>query len=274
MASEHSAFAEYGCSDGPLLVYFHGAPGAPQEAAVFDLPAKQYGLRVISFERFTAPAGLSTESSFLALAAAIEREAAGRPVVLVGFSIGAFAAVQTCRYMTSRVSALHLISAAAPLESGDFLPHMAGKAVFQLARNQPRLFVLLSYWQSLLARWLPTALFRLIFASAQGADKPLAATPAFQAEIKQLLQHSFGRGLAGYMRDVRAYAQPWQQSLAEISVTTHIWHGSADNWSPPAMADCLAQHLPKAERTILPGLSHYSCLQAVAERICQQLEDK
>ncbi len=272
MVSEPLSFVQYGCSDGALLVYFYGAPGSVDEAALFDQAAKQYGISVLCFDRFALPATGSSESYFRALATALEQQAAGRSMVLVGFSIGAFIALQTCRYLGAKVRGLHLISAAAPLDAGDFLPQMAGKTVFQLARQHPWLFALLSYWQGLLARWLPSVVFRLIFASAQGADRQLAASPVFQAEMKQTLRYSFSQGLAGYMRDVRAYVQPWQKSLAEINVATQIWHGSEDNWSPPAMADCLAQSLPSAESCVLPGLSHYSCLQAVVERICQQIK--
>lgn len=47
-----------------------------------------------------------------------------------------------------------------------------------------------------------------------------------------------------------------------------IWQGGADTWSPPAMADCLADRLPAVvgvER--LAGLSHYSCLFEAVPRI-------
>jgi len=96
-----------------IVVYFHGAPGAPEECSTFDLEGKNHGLTFICFDRF---------------------------------------------------------SAAAPLESGDYLEAMAGKQVFKLAKAAPALFVLLSYWQGLLAWLAPNALFRLLFASAAGAD--------------------------------------------------------------------------------------------------------
>jgi pimeloyl-ACP methyl ester carboxylesterase len=74
-------------------------------------------------------------------------------VDVVGFSIGSFIALQTFRYMTNGVGSLHLVSAAAPLEAGDYLVTMAGKQVFKLAKVVPALFVLLSYWQGLFT-WL------------------------------------------------------------------------------------------------------------------------
>jgi pimeloyl-ACP methyl ester carboxylesterase len=93
------------------------------------------------------------------LAKEISKQTAGEKIDVIGFSIGAFIARQTCRYLANEVKNLHLISAAAPLEAGDFLDTMAGKQVFRLAKAFPVLFVLLSYWQGLLALLFPNALF-------------------------------------------------------------------------------------------------------------------
>jgi len=62
-------------------------------------------------------------------------------VDVVGFSIGAFIALQTSRYMANGVESLHLVSAAAPLESGNYLAAMAGKQIFMLAKAAPALFI-------------------------------------------------------------------------------------------------------------------------------------
>lgn len=85
-------------------------------------------------------------------------------------------ALRTCRYLGGRVEKLHLISAAAPLDGGDFLASMAGQAVFRLARATPLLFLLLSGWQGLLARFAPHVLFKLLFASARGSDVAMCGT--------------------------------------------------------------------------------------------------
>jgi len=159
------------------------------------------------------------------LAAAILKQAAGEKVDVIGFSIGAFIALQTCRYLPDRVRSLHLVSAAAPLEAGDSLNAMAGKQVFQLAKAFPVLFVLLSYWQSLLALLSPSALFRLLFANVAGDDNALAADLEFQSGIINVLKSCFIGRIRGYVRDVQSYVLPWNTTLSEIAVNTHIWHG-------------------------------------------------
>lgn len=265
-------FSQFGSDNGKTVIYFHGAPGAPEECAIFDLYAKEQGLRFICFDRFSGDCSIAGEAYYQLLAQEISKQDAGKKVDVVGFSIGAFIALQTCRYLGNEVRSLHLISAAAPLDAGDFLEAMAGKQVFQLVKTAPILFVLLSYWQGLLALLFPNALFRLLFASAAGDDKALSDDRAFQSGITQVLRACFIGRVQGYLRDVKAYVQPWKDTLSGINANTHIWHGAEDNWSPVAMAAYLASAIPGCTSTeIFNGLSHYSCLYRAAPEICRQL---
>lgn len=265
-------FSQFGADNGRLVVYFHGAPGAPEECEIFDLKGKKNDLTFICFDRFAVDSSISGETYYRLLAEEISRKAAGQQVDVIGFSIGAFIALQTCRYMANGAGNLHLVSAAAPLEAGDFLEAMAGKQVFRLAKTFPALFILLSYWQGLLALFFPNALFRLLFASAAAADKALVADPAFQSSITKVLKSCFRGRVRGYARDIGAYVQPWKTTLSDITVNTHLWHGAQDNWSPKLMADYLASAIPGCTSTqIFDGLSHYSCLYRAAPEICNLL---
>jgi pimeloyl-ACP methyl ester carboxylesterase len=262
-------FSRFGSDNGHIVVYFHGAPGAPEECSIFDLEGKNHGLTFICLDRFSADPSINGEAYFKLLAAEISRIASGKQVDVVGFSIGAFIALQTFRYMTNGVGSLHLVSAAAPLEAGDHLETMAGKQVFKLAKVVPALFVLLSYWQGLLAWLSPNALFHLLFTSAAGEDKVLAADREFRAGITKVLKACFIGHVQGYARDIGHYVRPWKTTLTEISVNTYIWHGAEDNWSPPLMAEYLKSAIPGCTSTkIFNGLSHYSCLYQAAPGIC------
>ncbi len=261
-------FCHYGANNGRIVIYFHGAPGAPEECVVFDRYAKENGLRFICFDRFTIGSSIVGEAYYQFLAQEISKLADGKQVDVVGFSIGAFIALQTCRYLPEGVKNLHLISAAAPLEAGDFLNAMAGKQVLQMAKTFPALFVLLSYWQKFLALLFPNALFHLLFASAAGEDKALAVESHFKASITRVLRSCFIDRLQGYLRDIKAYVQPWETTLSEVSVNTYIWHGAEDNWSPKSMAEYLKSAIPGCSHMeIMEGLSHYSCLYEAVRKI-------
>ncbi|TAN68121.1 MAG: alpha/beta hydrolase [Methylobacter sp.] len=268
-------FSQFGSDNGKTVIYFHGAPGAPEECAIFDLYAKEQDLRFICFDRFSGDYSITGDAYYQLLAQEISKQAAGKQVDVIGFSIGAFIALQTCRYLGNGVRNLHLISAAAPLDAGDFLESMAGKQVFQSAKTFPALFVLLSYWQGLLASLFPNALFRLLFASAAGGDKALSVDRAFQSSITKVLRSCFIGRIQGYVRDVKAYVHPWKDTLSGINANTHIWHGADDNWSPVSMAEFLHSALPGCSSIeIFNGLSHYSCLYRAAPEICRQLGDQ
>jgi len=265
-------FSQFGSDNGKTVIYFHGAPGAPEECAIFDLYAKEHGLTIICFDRFSGDDSIAGETYYQLLAQEISKQAAGKQVDVIGFSIGAFIALQTCRYLYNGVRSLHLISVAAPLDAGGFLEAMAGKQVFQLAKTFPILFVLLSYWQGLFALLFPNALFRLLFASAAGGDKALSVDHEFQSRITKVLRSCFIGHVQGYVRDIKAYVQPWKDTLSGIGVNTHIWHGTEDNWSPVSMAEYLQSAIPGCTSTeIFNGLSHYSCLYRAAPEICRQL---
>lgn len=256
----------------PLLVYLHGVPGAPLEARWLEAAARDRGIDVFAPDRFVLDSALQGDAYFQALARQIADSAQGHPVHLVGFSMGAFVALQTSRFLPQPVHCIHLVSAAAPLDCGDFLDALAGKQVFRMAQRSPWLFALLSRWQGLMARMAPQVLFRMLFASARGADVALAQDAAFQSVITAALQRGLGAGQAGYQRDVLAYVQPWAHCLVGIHVPVCLWHGDADNWSVPAMAHYLEATLPAATPVrMMPGLSHYSCLLASLPMICTQV---
>jgi pimeloyl-ACP methyl ester carboxylesterase len=265
-------FSQFGSDNGRIVIYFHGVPGAPEEGRIFDRDGKAHDLRFICFDRFAINSSLNGESYYKRLAEEISKISKGNPVDFIGFSIGAFIALQTYCHMANHVKCLHLVSAAAPLETGDYLETMAGKQVFQLAKAFPTVFLLLSYGQSLLAWIYPKALFRMLFASAAGEDKTLADDSQFQSSLIKILRICFMNHVRGYARDIGGYVQPWKSTLTDISVDTHIWHGAEDNWSPTLMASYLKSSIPGWTSTkVFSGLSHYSCLYRAAPEICNLL---
>jgi len=246
-------------------------PGSTSEASVFDQCAKENGLSVVCLDRFSVPETLDEAAYFQSLAHEIRHITQGRTLTVVGFSVGAFVALQTCRYLQADVTDLHLISAAAPLEGGDFLPLMAGKTVFRLARDIPWLFKWLSHVQSLLGKCCPHVLYRMLFGNVSGGDKALCSTPEFQTFASALLVECFGGGLRGYLRDIQAYVSPWSAAIADTNPAVHLWHGDQDNWAPLAMSEFLREQLPAgAALHVIKGASHYSALFAAAPAICRQ----
>ncbi len=245
-------------ADAPL-VYLHGMPGGPGELELVRCdPARAY-VPDRRAAHLATPEGLADD---------LARHFGDRKIILAGFSLGAFAALRLAAHAPQQIAHLHLIAPAGPLETGDYLPHMAGGPVFRMARDRPALLGPVTRVQSLLARWAPDFLARQVFATAQGGDAPLAADPGFRTRWSAMARACLSQGAPGYLQEVRAYVPPWAALLSRIDAPVTIWSGSADNWAPPAMADDLATRLPKlVAHHRLDGLSHYSTLADALARI-------
>lgn len=276
---------EYGNPKGKPVIYFHGAPGAIEEASVFEPYASQHNLRILSFDRFSLNSTLYGNSYYQAIAHAINNKIHSNRVSIIGFSIGTHVALETARLLGSQVDHIHLISAAAPINTAQaisrtsntsfdlMINHMAGGFVFKLALNRPTLFKLLTGYQTLLAKLAPSLLVSMLFASAQGEDKTLSQSTRFRKFITPILKRCFTASAPGYLRDIDQYVN-WPKELGPYSPHVSLWHGDCDNWSPPAMATNLYDELPSAVNLELrKGGSHYSCLLENAERICAQLDE-
>lgn len=251
----------HGAAAGPLCVYFYGCPGSPAECAWFDAAALAAGVRLVALDRTAIAPGAVGGAYFDALAAEVDRLASGAPVRLLGFSLGAFVALQVAMRLKAPIACADLVSPAGPLDGGEVLDSMAGGALFRLAMRSPGLFRLITWAQGLAVGLAPLAVVRGLFASARGAEADLAARPDFQASLVALLAWSYGPGRAGYLRDILAYVRPWAADLGRVSAPVRIWQGEADSWAPPALAASLTAALTAAPAvTLFPGLGHYSTL--------------
>lgn len=273
-------FRSYGDAKGKLVFYFHGAPGAMEEAQFLDAAAKRHHLNILCLHRFSIDSEILDNAYHQLLADKIvmhmtTHESQPQYVDLIGFSIGSHVVLEVAKCLADKVGQVHLVSCAAPLDAGDFLPHMAGKPVFQLAQKAPSVLSLLTFWQFLLIKLSPRLVFNMLFASAQGRDQDLVSDGGFQSSITQVLATCFTHDRAGYVRDVISYSQPWQHRLSGFDAAIHLWHGSADNWSPLSMAQLLESSLPNCQgKYVLEGASHYSCLLEAADQICQTIVER
>ena len=265
-------FVEYGDRRGRTVIYFHGAPGAAEEAALFSEVAQRHNINIVCWQRFSIDQSLTGEDYFQHMADEIQTQFHNRPVDIIGFSIGAYVALEVASRLVDQVCQVHLISAAGPISSTEIMDDTAGGVVFKLAKNRPMLFSWLTGLQRLIAIVAPKILFKMLFASAQGSDRELAQSVDFQHAIRSLLTSCFSNYAKGYQRDIDQYVQ-WSGSLKTAITGVSLWHGTEDNWSPFTMATELHQ-LVEASPPVnsMVGLSHYSCLYQAIPKICALLE--
>ena len=237
-------------------VYLHGLPGSPAELSL-AAPGSPWTDR----DRVLAPDRNALTADLPALARHIAAWAGNDPVDLLGFSLGGATALRLAPLLGEQVLRIDLIAPAAPLSLGEFLPQMAGGAVFGMARDHPRLFALLCRVQGLAARFAPALLVRALLADTRGGDAALARDPAFRRLLGAVLRQTFAAGGTAYRAEIADYVSDWERVLDRVTQPVTIWQGDQDNWVPPQMARALAARLPRAARLeLLPGLSHYSAL--------------
>jgi pimeloyl-ACP methyl ester carboxylesterase len=258
----------YGCPDGQPLFYFHGVPGAAVEAAMLHQAALAHGIKLLVVER-NLTGELGSAAYLQQLAQQISDRAAGQPIHLLGFSIGACLALRVAALLGERVAEIYLLSAAAPLEiPGNSVGMGAGRYTFLWAQHYPRLFRAFAWYQALLAKVSPRLLLKLLFAGAGGKDSELLSQPDTQAWLADIQRACFKHGTSGYMRDVKLYVEPWATELDKVTAAVSLWHGEADNWAPIAMSTYLQEHLRKANAvTRCAEQAHYSCLLENAETL-------
>lgn len=238
------------------LFFCHGVPGGDAERQL--LARVNPDVEIIDLNIFEHP----PEDVARALAVAVSAsEPAQGDIHLVGFSIGAMAALQIAARCPDKVTKVTLISPAAPLQLGDFLPDMAGKLVFELAAHKPKVLALLTGVQAAIVRAAPALLIKALFAKSTAAELALLKDAHFQSGMRRVLKRSFGEYRSSYLAYLKAYVLDWRSVLSQVRCPVDIWHGTADTWSPIAMAYALRENIT-TESTVheVPDSGHYSTL--------------
>lgn len=192
-------------------------------------------------------------------------------VSLVGFSLGAMIAIKLARQNPEKIEKLYLISPAAPLQAGNFLPNMAGRMVFRVARGFPQLLPPLIAVQRLLLRASPDGLLMQLFSSACQSEVELLQDEKFKAVLMAGLNNSLDANRHGYAEVLKAYVADWQTDLEDIAMPIEIWHGGSDSWAPPEMATALEDTFgDSAKLRLLDGMGHYATLVAFSATLNEQ----
>ncbi|ATC32742.1 hypothetical protein CA606_10525 [Caulobacter vibrioides] len=253
------------------FIYCHGLPGSAAELELFGGPDLE-GASVVCLERLQAGRDHLDWQDRLLAAFDAARANLDRPTVrLVAFSLGTMSALHIAAKRPDAIEAVDVISAAAPLELGDFLPRMAGKAVFQAAATSPGALRRLGHGQSLINAIAPSFLLKVMFAGAAASEQALLADADFRAAVRDGLTASLGRGRAAYEDELRTYVRPWSQILSSVGCPVTLWHGDADGWAPLDMAYALAKALPSgAAVTEIAGAGHFDALKRALPAILRQ----
>ncbi|MEW8078752.1 MAG: alpha/beta hydrolase [Candidatus Thiodiazotropha endolucinida] len=276
--SRHLAYAEYGDPGGVPAIYLHGFPGSRLEASLFDLPARQHGLRVIAPDRNGL--GLSDPKPGRRLIDwAVDVEALADNLklerfFLIGISGGGPYALACAHKFAERLDGLTLVCPLGPLDQPALLEAMRwpAKINFRSIRDTPWLSNISFRFSVVpLTQLWPHWIYQIMLGMALPPDVAVLNRPTVRKAITASIREAVRQGADGVLQEMSLYTQPWGFDPADITIPIQLWHGTADKTVPILHGLTLAERLPECEMRIVDGAGHFSLPIDSMERIQRQL---
>lgn len=256
------AISEYGDSNGVPVLFFHGTPNSRCFHHPDEYIAKRRGIRVISFDRpgygesdaHPRQTLLQATEDVAELADALRLQ----QFAVAGISGGAPYALACAYAMADRIPAVAAISAMAPLDRAGAMQSMnaTNRLGFWIARYVPFLLPLALKPMANSATKDPQATLDKAAADYAAPDQGIMARPDVREMYLRDIREAYRQGTQGHVDDLRRLARPWGVLLEDIRIPITFWHGQLDQNVPPAMAQSMAERLPKAELKLLPNEGH------------------
>jgi pimeloyl-ACP methyl ester carboxylesterase len=257
-------YAEFGDPLGKPLIYCHGFPASRLEGALFDVAAKQRGIRVIVPDR--PGHGLSTfqkgrqlsdwprDLSQLTDQLQIER------FLLIGISGGGPYALAVASQLPERLTALGLVCPLGPVYREDAVRLMQPPARFSFRVGKSPALLRWMYGASVgqAMRATPELALAMLAHAAPPADRDTFRRSDVHRILCASIKAAFRQGVRGALHELVVYANSWGFELGDIKVRATLWHGEFDRTVPAAHSRILAEGLRHAEVRLAAGEGHFS----------------
>jgi pimeloyl-ACP methyl ester carboxylesterase len=254
-----------GPAHGLPLVFHHGTPGAATPVHALERAVHARGLRLVTtsrpgYGRSARQPGRSVVDVVADTDAVLAALGAERCVTM-GWSGGGPHAL-ACGARLGAAAAVLVVAGVAPYEA-DGLDWMAGMGEDNIVefsatlQGEDRLRPLLRQQGELLRGISAGDIVASMESLLPDVDRA-ALTGEFGEDMAASFRDAVRVGVDGWLDDDLAFAKPWGFSLAEISVPTMIWQGSADLMVPFAHGQWLASRLPAASAHLEEGEGHLS----------------
>jgi pimeloyl-ACP methyl ester carboxylesterase len=255
-------YAECGNPSGPLVLYFHGTPGARVEIGLIAEEAAAAGVRLVAVER--PGVGLSDSYSCRRIldwpadvAAFVDAIGyAGTSFGVVGMSGGAPYALACVKCIPSRLTHVAIVSGHTPM-SAPVQPGNRDNLISFVVRR-PRLARIGFNVEIRTLNRNPDKVARTVLQNASEADRQMiSCNPAYYAMLIRTLQESTRHGADGLIQAVTLLGSDWGFRLCDLpSVRISIWQGGCDPIAPPSMGHYFQSQIAGSELTIDPAAGH------------------
>jgi pimeloyl-ACP methyl ester carboxylesterase len=254
-------FAEYGSSEGNVLVYCHGYPGSRLEAAALSAHAAAAHIRVLSLDRPGFGHSSFQEGRSLLewphdLVAVTERLGIERFAVL-GASGGAPYALACAHQIPERLLSCGIVSAIAPVT---LATNWQNRVVVFLVNRTPWLFTRLLGATARSFRDVRHARAALT-KTLRGLDREAVLAQGLLDALAASAQEAYHQGVQGAVAEAKLYARDWGFQLEDIAFQPlYLWHGARDTFAPIERARAVAGKLAGCHATYYTDEGHLSTL--------------
>ena len=281
-------YAEFGDPRGPLVLWFHGTPGARRQVPpVAREASKDLGLRIVCVER--PGVGDSTDhlyrrlSDWAADVAVVADRLGHERFMVVGLSGGAPYALACAHELGGRVVAAGLLGSLVPIAGEDAVAEgiVAMSRRFNAIMSLLRVPIGSGLWGFVrIATPIAHVLAQGFGRMMPAGDRRVLGDPDVEAMFIDDLIVGSERQFRALVNDLILFGRPWGFRLADVTVPVRWWHGDADPFVPLEQARRAAALLPNVELMVRAGESHLGDFAAADEvlavlaRIWQEAESR
>jgi pimeloyl-ACP methyl ester carboxylesterase len=262
------AYAEFGKPDGYPLLYCHASPSSRLEPLFLgDDIVSQLGLRVIcpdrpgmgqsDFQRHRGFSDWPEDVTLLAEALRLDQFS-----VLVVSGGGGYAAVCAAK-IPERLCKVVIASGAwridsEALKSIGFPMNLMWLVTIRAPFLLPFVLKVMTKMMSQTPKSDPEQASALPNKKLPAADRAVMAEPGRIAINQRILSEVMRQGVKGPAWDYRLCVREWDFDLAEIQIPLTLIHGEQDRNYPLALAQRVANSLPRSQLLIYPREGHIS----------------
>lgn len=251
------AYAEYGTSDGFVVVNAHGGLACRLDVESADDVAAAAGIRLISPDRpgvghSDPDPGRTTLSWASDVEELVDRLGVERFAVM-GWSMGGQYAAAVGHALRHRVTRAAIVAGALPLTGSGVFDQLPAMDRY-LTRMSERAPWLARQWfriMGLAPRLAPVLYGRLAARDLGKADGAVIRGEGFRTFAR--MSREAIRQPAGAVEEYRAWMRPWGFAPEDLDVPVDIWAGTDDQLINPSWPQRLASRIPNATLNIRDG---------------------
>ena len=267
-----------GPAGGFPLVFHHGTPGAGTPNRALERAAHARGLRLVTTSRpgygDSSPQPGRSVVDVVADTAAV-LAAIGADRCLVAGRSGGGPHALACGARLGATTAVLVIAGVAPYgtEGLDWLAGMGEDNVAEFSaalQGEDRLRPYLLHEREQLKDATVAGIVASLETLLPDVDRAVL-TSEFGEDLVASFREAVRPGVEGWLEDDIAFTRSWGFELAEISVPTMIWQGSADLMVPFSHGQWLASQLPGASVHLEEGEGHLSIGIGALDRMLDEL---